>query len=67
MTTGLSGGVKTFLLAHAQVKHLTSIFIPSPKKGDVTKCINNCTTALFPHENMFLLRIIKKDLESYIG
>ena len=29
--------VNKFLLNHGQ-KHLTSIFIPSPKKGDVTTC-----------------------------
>ena len=58
-----SGEVDTFLLNHGQVKHLTSIFIPSPKK-DVTKFTNNCTIALFPHENKILLRIIQKQLES---
>jgi len=60
-------GVNTIPLNHGQLKHLTSIFIPSPKKGDVTKCTNNCTIALFPHANKILLRIIKKQLVSYIG
>jgi hypothetical protein len=67
MTTAVPGGVKIFLLNHGQVKHLTYIFIPSPKKGDVTKCTNNCTIALFPHAIKILLRIIRKQLESYIG
>jgi hypothetical protein len=67
MTTAVPGGVKTFLLNHGQVKHLTSIFISSPKKGDVTKCTNSCTTALFPHANKILVRIIQTQLESYIG
>jgi len=67
MTTAVPGGVKTFLLSHGQVKHLMSIFIPSPKKGDDTKCTNKCITALFPDANNILLRISKKHLESYIG
>jgi len=67
MNTALPGGVKTFLLNHGQVKHLTSIFVPSPKKGDVTKCTNNCTIAIFPHANKILLIIIQKQLESHIG
>jgi hypothetical protein len=62
MTTVVSGGVKTFLLNHGQVKHLTSIFIPSHKKRDVTKGTNNCTIA-----NKILLRIIQKQLELYKG
>jgi hypothetical protein len=44
-----------------------SIFVPLPKKGDVTKCTHNCTIALFPDANKILLRIIKKQLESYTG
>jgi hypothetical protein len=67
MTTVVPGGVNIFLLTHGQVKHLTSIFIPSHKKGDVTKCTNNCSTALFPHANKILLRIIQKQLDKYIG
>jgi hypothetical protein len=66
MTTAVQGWVKTFLLNHGQVKHLTSIFITSPKKGDVTKC-TNCTTALFPHANKILLKTIQMQLELYIG
>jgi len=66
MTTAVLGGVKTFLLSHGQVKHLMYIFVPSPKKGDVTKCTNNCTIALFPDTNKILLRIIKKQLETYM-
>jgi hypothetical protein len=62
-----SGGVNKILLNHRQVKHLTSIFIPSTKKAYVTKCTNNCTIALLPHANKILLRIIQIQLESYIG
>ena len=65
MTIVVPGGVKTFLLNHGQVKHPTSISVPSPKK-DVTKCTNNCTIALCPHVNMILLRSIQKQLETYI-
>ena len=65
MTTVVQGGVNTFLLNHGQVEHLLSIFVPSPKKRDVTKCTNNCTIALFPHANKIPLRIIKKQLDSY--
>jgi hypothetical protein len=67
MTTAVPRRVKIFLLNHGQVKHLTSIFIPSPKTADVTKCTNSCTIALFPHANKILLRIIKEQPESYIG
>ena len=66
MTTAVPGRGNTFLLNHGQVKHLTSILIPSPK-NDVTKCTHNCTIALFPHANKILLRIIQIQLESYIG
>jgi len=65
MTTDVTGEVKTFLLSHGQVKHLMYIFVPSPKKGDVTKCTNNCTIALFPDANKILLRIIQKRLQMY--
>jgi hypothetical protein len=58
-TTAVPGRVEIFLLNHGNVKHLTSIFIPSPKK-DVTKCKNNCTHAIFPHANKILLRIIQQ-------
>ena len=61
-----SGEVEKFLMNHGQVKQLTAIFMPSPKKADVTKGTNNCTIALFPHENK-ILRIIQKLLESYMG
>ena len=33
MTTAVPRGVKIILLNHAQVKHVMSIFVPSPKKG----------------------------------
>jgi len=33
MTTAVRGGAKTLLLKHAQLKHLMSIFVPSPKKA----------------------------------
>jgi len=59
-------GINKILLNHGQLKHLTCIFIPSPKKGVVTKCTNS-TTALFPHTNKIPLRITKKQLVSYIG
>jgi len=67
MTTVGPERVNKIPLNHGQLKHLTSIFIPSPKKGDVTKCTNNCTIALFPHTNKILLRISQKQLVSYIG
>jgi hypothetical protein len=66
MITAVTGGFKKFLLNHGHVKYLTSIFVRSPKKGDVTKCTNNCTLPLFPHANKILPRIIQKQLESYI-
>jgi hypothetical protein len=63
MTTVVQGGVKTFLMHHGQVKHLTSIFTPSTKKRDVTQC----TIALFLRANKILLIIIQKQLQTYIG
>ena len=63
MTTAVAGGGNTFLLNRGQVKHLTSVLVPSPKKGDVTKCTHNCTIALFPHANKILWRIIQIQLE----
>jgi len=63
MTTAVPGEVKTFLLNHGQVKHLMSIFVPSPKKGDITKCTNSCTIALFPDANKIFLIFIQKQLD----
>jgi hypothetical protein len=34
----VAGRVKIYLLNQGQVNHLKSIFIPSFKKGDLTKC-----------------------------
>jgi hypothetical protein len=65
MATVVPGGVKTFLLNHGPAKHLMSIFVPSPKKGDVTECTHNCTITRFPHAKKTLLRIIQKQLETY--
>ena len=66
MTTVGPGGVNIFLLNHVQVKPLEYILTHSTQ-ADVTKCTNSCTIALFPHANKILLRIIKKQLQSYIG
>jgi len=63
VTIAIPVGVKIFILNNGQVKHLMSIFVPSPKKGDVTKCTNNCTIALFPDANKILLRFIQKQLD----
>ena len=68
MATGVPGGVNTFLLKYGQlIKHLTSNFIPSSKKRNVTNNTNNCTIALFPYTNEIFLRIIQIHLESHIG
>jgi hypothetical protein len=67
MTTVVPRGVNTLRLNHGQVKHLMSIFVPFPKKADVTKCTNNCINALHPHANKILPRIIQEQLGSYIG
>jgi len=45
MTTVVPEGVKTFLINHGQVKHLTSIFIPSPK--NVHKQMHHCAIASY--------------------
>ena len=67
ITTAVPGGVKIFLLNYGQVKQLTYIFIHSPKKGNVTKCTNNCTIALNPYANKIILSTNKKKFQSYIG
>ena len=66
-TTAGPERINTILQKHGQLKHLTSIFVPTLKKGDFTKCTNNCTIALFPNTNKILLRIIQKQLVSYRG
>ena len=66
ISTAVPGCVKIFLLNHGQVKLVMSNFIPSPKKQDVTNCTDNCTIALFPHANKFLLRINQKQLGAHI-
>jgi len=63
MTTAVPGGVNKFLLNHGQVKHLTSILTPLPKKGDVAKGKNNCISALFPLANKIYLRNVQKQLQ----
>ena len=67
VATAIPGGAEIFLLNHGQVKRLMSIFILSPKRGDVTKCTNSCTIALFPHAYKILVRFIQIQLESHIG
>jgi len=59
MTTVVPEMVNTLLLNHGQVKNLTSTFIHSTKNGDVTKCTNSCTIALFPQAHEILLWIIQ--------
>jgi hypothetical protein len=62
ITTAVQGGVKKFLLKHGQVKHVTSVFIHSPKKWDVTEYTKNGKTALLHYANKILFRIIKSNL-----
>jgi len=66
MTTLGPGDVDTFLLNHGQVKQLEYILTHSTQADD-TKCTNSCTITTFPHANKILLRIIQKQLQSYIG
>jgi hypothetical protein len=67
MTKAVVGEIKIFLLSHGEVKEVTSIFIASPNKGEVTKCTNNCRIALFPHAIKIHLRIIQIKLHLCIG
>ena len=43
-----------------------SIYIPLPKKGDITLCSNNRTISLISHCSKIMLKIIQRRLEPYL-
>ena len=44
-----------------------SVFIPVPKKGNVKKCSNYCTTALISHASKVMLKILQARLQQYVN
>ena len=44
-----------------------SVFIPVPKKGDVKKCSNYCTTSLISHSSKVILKIFQASLLQYMS
>ena len=44
-----------------------SVFIPSPKKGNVKECSNYCTTALISHTSKVMLKILQARLQQYMN
>ena len=43
-----------------------SVFIPIPKKGNVTECLNYSTIALISHTSKVMLKILQPRLQQYI-
>ena len=45
----------------------TSVFIPTPKKGNAKECSNYCTTALISHASKIMHKILKVRLQQYMN
>ena len=45
----------------------TSVFIPTPKKGNAKECSNYCTIALISHDSKALLKILQARLQQYVN
>ena len=45
----------------------TSVFIPTPKKGNAKECSNYCTTALISHASKVMHKILKVRLQQYMN
>ena len=43
------------------------VFIPIPKKGDVTECLNYHTIALISHTSKVMLKILQARLQQYMN
>ena len=44
-----------------------SVFIPTPKKGNVKECSNYCTIALISHGRKVMLKILQASLQQYVN
>ena len=44
-----------------------SVFIPTPKKGNVKECSNYCTIALISHANKIMFKILQARLQQYLN
>ena len=44
-----------------------SVFIPTPKKGNVKECSNYCTIALISHASRVILKILQVRLQQYVN
>ena len=45
----------------------TSIFIPTPKKGNTKECLNYCTIALISHASKEMLKILQASLQQHVN
>ena len=45
----------------------TSVFIPTPKKGNAKECSNYCTIALILHASKVMLKILQARLQQYVN
>ena len=45
----------------------TSVFIPTPKKGNAKECSNCCTIALNSHASKVMVKILQARLQQYIN
>ena len=45
----------------------TSVFIPTPKKGNAKECSNYCTVALISHTGKVILKILQFRLQQYVN
>ena len=45
----------------------TSVFTPSPKKGNANERSNYCTVALIPHASKVMLKILQVWLQQYVN
>ena len=43
------------------------VFIPIPKKGDATECLNYHTIALISHTSKVMLKILQTRLQQYVN
>ena len=45
----------------------SSVFIPTPKKGNAKECLNYHTIALIPHASKVMLKILQARLQQYVN
>src|SRR5574340_57499 len=44
-----------------------SVFVPTPKKGNVKECSNYCTITLISHASRVMLKILQARLQQYLN